>query len=197
MRLPEEGRIGLLGGTFDPPHYGHLVLAAEAAYRYGLDTVILYPSHSPPHKGAPVADLGERMEMLRLAAAGDGLLQVRDLEGEAQTVYSADLLESLSPPAGRAWFVIGMDSLLELESWKTPRRLLELANVVAGTRPGFDPGDIPAMARGRVDVFPLPGLWISSSELRERFARGRPTAYLTPGKVRSYILEEGLYGSGR
>ena len=197
MNLPEDGRVGLLGGTFDPPHYGHLALASEAAYRFGLESLILYPARTPPHKEAPEARLSARMEMLRLATSGSGVLRVRDLEGETGASYSADLLQALGLSPERVWFVVGMDSLLDLESWKTPQRLLRLASVVAGTRPGFDPEEVPELARGRVDVFPLPGLWISSSELRHRFARGRPTAYLTPEAVRHYIMEEGLYGAGR
>ncbi len=197
MNLPQEGRFGLLGGTFDPPHYGHLALASEAAFRFGLDSVVLYPSRTPPHKEAPEAGLAARMEMLRLASAGNGLLQVEDLEGETGAVYSADLLRALGLPRERVFFIIGMDSLLDLEGWKSPSRVLSLATAVAGTRPGFDPEDIPEVARGRVEVFPLPGLWISSSDLRERFAHERPTAYLIPEAVRAYIREEGVYGTGR
>jgi len=197
MNLPEDGCVGLMGGTFDPPHYGHLTLASEAAYRFGLDSVVLYPARTPPHKEAPEADLAARMEMLRLATSGNDLLRVRDLEGETGASYSADLLQALGIPRQRVWFLIGMDSLVDLETWKTPHRLLQLANVVAGTRPGFDPEKVPDLARERVEVFPLPGLWISSTDLRERFARGRPTAYLTTEAVRRYISERGLYGAGR
>lgn len=197
MSLPGDGRIGLLGGTFDPPHYGHLALASEAAYRFGLDSVVLYPSRTPPHKNAPEAGLAARMEMLRLAASTSSLLRVRDLEGETGASYSADLLQALGLPPQRVWFIVGMDSLLDLESWKTPERLLRMASVVAGTRPGFQSESVPELARGRVEVFPFPGLWISSSDLRERFARGRPTAYLTTEAVRRYISERGLYGAGR
>jgi len=197
MSLPGDGRIGLLGGTFDPPHYGHLALASEAAYRFGLERVFLYPARTPPHKKAPEAGLAARMEMLHLAAFTSSLLRVRDLEGETGASYSADLLEALGLSPQRVWFIMGMDSLLDLETWKTPERLLRLASVVAGTRPGFQAEKVPEVARGRVEVFPLPGLWISSSDLRERFARGRPTAYLTTEDVRRYIMERGLYGAGR
>jgi len=197
MSLPGDGRIGLLGGTFDPPHYGHLALASEAAHRFGLDCVVLYPSRTPPHKKAPEAGLDARMEMLRLAASASSFLRVSDLEGETGASYSADLLQALGLPPQRVWFIVGMDSLLDLESWKTPERLLRLASVVAGTRPGFQTEDMPEAARGRAEVFPSPGLWISSSDLRERFARGRPTVYLTPEAVRRYIMERGLYGAGR
>jgi nicotinate-nucleotide adenylyltransferase len=193
-----EGRTGLLGGTFDPPHYGHLALAAEASYLYGLQRVILIPSRQPPHKaGGAVAAFEQRMAMVGLAAAGNPRLRVIDLEGQAGTSYSAGLLEWLDAPRELTWFIIGMDSLIELETWRRPERVLDLATVVAGTRPGYDPGDAPAWAREGVSVFDTPGLWISSSDLRDRFARGRPTAYLTPGQVCSYIRREGIYGTGR
>lgn len=193
-----EGRTGLLGGTFDPPHYGHLALASEAAHIYGLRRVILVPSRRPPHKtGGAVAGFRSRLKMVKLASKGDPVLQVSDLEAEAGTSYSAELLAWLDASRSRTWFIIGMDSLLELGSWRDPDRVLSLANVVVGTRPGYDPSDVPEAARGKVSVFETPGLWISSSELRRRFAQRRPTAYLTPGKVRSYIREEGIYGSGR
>ena len=197
MSLPEGERLGILGGTFDPPHYGHLALASEAAYRFHLDRMVLVPARRPPHKSrGPVAGFEHRLRMTSLAIGENAMLEVRDLEGADASGYSVDLLASLHRSSSTTYFVIGMDSLLELGAWKDPGRLLSLARVVAGSRPGYHPSRMPELARGRVEVFATPGLWISSSELRERFAEGAPTAYLTPEKVRSYILEEGLYVTG-
>jgi nicotinate-nucleotide adenylyltransferase len=197
MRPGEGERVGLLGGTFDPPHYGHLALASEAAWRFDLDRVVLVPARRPPHKPPPQASFSHRMEMAGLAVAGDPLLFAQDLEGDTGASYSVDLLERLALPPRLTWFIIGMDSLMELRSWKSPERLLEIANVVAGTRPGYRSAEPSDPALERVETFSSPGLHISSSDLRSRFAGGRPTAYLIPKAVRSYILNRGLYGTGR
>jgi nicotinate-nucleotide adenylyltransferase len=189
---------GLLGGTFDPPHYGHLVLAEEARVRFSLDEVLFVPARIPPHKRtSDLTGYAHRRRMAELAVAGNGFFRVADLEPEDRISFTVDLIERFSAPAERPVFIMGMDSLVEMRAWKDPERLLGMARVVVGTRPGFDCDDVEERLLKGVEVFPIPGLWISSTDLRDRFANGRNTRYLTSDDVRTYVIREGLYGAGK
>jgi nicotinate-nucleotide adenylyltransferase len=189
---------GLLGGTFDPPHYGHLVLAEEARRRYSLDEVLFVPTRIPPHKqAAGLTGYEHRRRMAELAVAGNDRFRVADLEPEDRISFTVDLIDRFSEPGERPVFIMGMDSLVEMRTWKDPGRLLDMARVVVGTRPGFDGDDVDERLREGVEVFPIPGLWISSTDLRDRFANGRNTRYLTSDDVRTYVIREGLYGAGK
>jgi nicotinate-nucleotide adenylyltransferase len=186
--------IAVLGGTFDPPHYGHLVLAEEARTRFGLSGVILCPARHPPHKaGRRISPFESRMEMARLAAYGNPGLSVEELDSGDGPSYTIGLLEKATLEYGRIAFLIGLDSLLELPSWKNFPDFLDSADFLAGTRPGWSTSQVPEDLLRRVNVFEMPGLWISSSDLRTRFARSMCTRYLTPDQVRDYAIREGLY----
>ncbi len=185
---------GILGGTFDPPHSGHLVLALEALERFELERLLLVPSRIPPHKDRSLHTPFEgRMEMTRLAVSGLPGLEAVDLEPEEGPSYTVSLLESLASRGMDVCFVMGMDSFREIGTWREPRRLSRLARVVVGTRPGFQPPDERLARDYGFETFPIPGVWISSSELRSRFAQGRNTRYLVPAAVRDYVLRRGLY----
>jgi nicotinate-nucleotide adenylyltransferase len=186
---------GLLGGTFDPPHYGHLVLAEEARRRFALDEILFVPTRIPPHKESRnLTHFDHRRRMTELAIAGNKTFVVADLEPEDGFSFTVDLIDRFSVTQ-RPVFIIGMDSLAEMHTWKDPERLLATTRVVAGTRPGFDPDSIEKRFRERVEIFSIPGLWISSTDLRNRFARGDNTRYLTSDDVRTYVIREGLYGA--
>ncbi len=188
---------GLLGGTFDPPHYGHLVLAEEARRRFDLDEVLFVPTRTPPHKGKTnLTSFDHRRRMAELAIAGNQAFRVADLEPEEGFSFTVDLIERFSVTE-RPVFIIGMDSLIEMHTWKDPERLLATARVVVGTRPGFAPDSIDRRFRDMVEMFPIPGLLISSTDLRNRFAHGDNTRYLTSDDVRTYVLRKGLYGAGK
>lgn len=190
-----EGRVGILGGTFDPPHFGHLVLAQEAVDRFDLLKVLFVPTRKPPHKRAHrLTPLEQRLRMLQLSVTGEDSFEVADLESTTGCSYTVDLLRALGRPAEDTFFVMGMDALLELDTWKQPDRLLGMASVVVGTRPGYDPEDVRPEFGESVRIFEIPGLWISSSQVRERFALGRPTKYLIPESTRTFILREAIYG---
>ena len=189
---------GLLGGTFDPPHYGHLVLAEEARCRFHLDEVLFVPTRIPPHKGAvELTDYSHRRRMAQLAISGNEAFRVADLEPSDRVSYTVDLIRSLSRAGAHPVFIMGMDSLVEMHTWKDPERLLETARIVVGTRPGFQPDSVDERFREHVEIFPIPGLWISSTDLRKRFAHGENTRYLTSEDVRTYVIREGLYGAGK
>lgn len=187
---------GLLGGTFDPPHIGHLILAIEAADRFGLERVMLVPSRRPPHKTLdPVTSFLHRLRMTELAVAGDPLLSVADLEPPDRPSWTVDLLRRLRESGeGDICFIMGTDSLLDLPSWKEPERLREFAVLAVGTRPGFDPSGVAPEILDMVELFPIPLIGISSSELRRRFALRLSTRYLVPDEVREYVEENRLYG---
>lgn len=185
---------GLLGGTFDPPHIGHLTLALEAASRFGLEEVMLVPSRRPPHKTtASLTPFRHRLRMTELAASTSPLLRAADLEPADRPSWTVCLLRDLREAGEDICFIMGMDSLLDLSSWREPHLLADYARLVAGTRPGFDPSDIDPNLLSRVEAFPIPLIDISSSELRRRFALGLPTRYLVPDALREYIEENRLY----
>jgi len=187
---------GFLGGTFDPPHLGHLILAQEALEHYSLEKVLFVPSRIPPHKTvSEVTEFEIRFQMLELAVENNSCFGVVDLESRDQPSYTVDMLKRISSPDSRPYFIMGMDSLKEMHMWKQPERVLELADVVAGTRPGSDPSSVDPDFLKKVRLFSFPGVWISSSDVRKRVKAGRSISYLVPERVESYIMSRGLYGA--
>ncbi len=189
-------RQGFFGGTFDPPHLGHLMLAQEALEQFSLDTVFFVPSRNPPHKNtAVITDYTHRLYMLEAALLDNKSFQVADIESRDFPSYTVDMLERISSNDYRPCFIIGMDSLLEIHTWKNPLRILELADVLVGTRPGADLSQVDSDIIERVTLFDFPGVWVSSSDLRKRILEGRRISYLVPEGVESYIRSGGLYGA--
>ncbi|MBN2587915.1 MAG: nicotinate (nicotinamide) nucleotide adenylyltransferase [Candidatus Fermentibacteraceae bacterium] len=185
---------GLLGGTFDPPHYGHLILAMEAFFRFDLDRVLLVPSRFPPHKtGRTVTPFLHRFRMTELATEGAPELAASDLEPPEGPSWTVNLLQKLKGEGLEICFIMGMDSLRELHTWKDPGGISRMARMVAGTRPGFDGDPVSQEFRNMVETFSIPAVDISSSQLRNRFAEGLNTRYLLPETVRDYIRENDLY----
>lgn len=187
---------GFLGGTFDPPHLGHLMLAQEALEQYSLEKVYFVPSRNPPHKNnTKISDFCHRLRMLELAIQGNRSFQVADLESRDFPSYTVDMLERISSINFKPCFIIGMDSLREMHTWREPLRILELADVVVGTRPDSDSSLVDQEFLKKVSLFSFPGVWISSSDLRKRVQEGRNISYLVPESVESYIRSGGLYGT--
>lgn len=196
-------RIGLLGGTFDPPHYGHLVAAQEAACRLDLARVLFLPARQNPLKrGEPISAAEHRVRMVQLAIAGNPRFELSraDLDRPPPS-YTVDLLRRLrlEEPGAELFFLGGADLLPELPSWHAPEEVLRLACFVAVTRPGWAAPDVSAVLRrfpaaeGRVLALPTPGVDVSSTDLRERAATGRSVRYLTPDAVAAYMVAERLY----
>lgn len=193
-------RLGVLGGTFDPPHYGHLVAAQEIACRLRLDQVLFMPARQNPLKEREPSSSGEdRCEMVRLAIANNQQFALSRLDlDRPPPSYTADLLRLLHAPDRELFFLVGADILPELERWREPGEILRLARLAVVNRPGAPP---PAMAldflrpgaRERVDLVEVPGVAIASRDLRERVRVGLPIRYLTPSAVEEYISERGLY----
>ena len=190
---------GFLGGTFDPPHVGHMVLAQEALEFMRLDQVCFVPVRNPPHKDdGVISSFSHRIEMLSLSITGDPRFSILDAEPEQGPSYTVNLVRRLSGLFGaQPCLVMGLDSLLEMETWKDPLAILEEACVVVGTRPQFSTERIDPAYLGSVRMFNFPGVWLSSSMIRERVSGGRSIRYLVSDGVRTYIREKGLYGSGK
>lgn len=197
-------RLGLFGGTFDPIHLGHLILAEACREACGLDRVWFVVTASPPHKRGERTGVGDRLEMARIATAGHPGFEVSEIEaGEDGPHYSYRTLERLSGErAGdELFFLIGADSLADLPTWRRPERIAELATIVVVNRPGIDPGvmveppDLGAAARP-LQIVTVPPIGISSTDLRRRVAEGRTIRYQVPRGVEAYIGERGLYRGG-
>ena len=196
-------RIGLLGGTFNPPHLAHLVCAQEALTQLVLDRVLLVPVAVAPHKvieGEP--GVAHRVAMCDAAVAGDERLAVsrNDVEREGPS-YTVDLLRALGAD-DELTFIVGGDMAHSLPAWRDPEGVLALARVAVAEREGVRRADITERLAGlagaaeRICFFDMPRLDISSSLIRRRVAAGRPVRYLVPDSVASYIEREGLYRPG-
>lgn len=191
-----------MGGTFDPIHYGHLLAAEEARERFGLGRVLFVPSGLPPHKkDYPVTDAEHRYAMTVLATADNPHFFVTRIEmdrpGPSYAVDTVRLLAEQSPDATFV-FITGADAVLEILQWKDATALIEQCEFIAVTRPGYDLSALDRLDpdfRARVQRLVIPGIEVSSTELRERVRNGLTIAYLTPRTVERYIAKHGLYRS--
>jgi nicotinate-nucleotide adenylyltransferase len=200
-RAPE--RIGVLGGTFDPPHVGHLWLATLAADALNLDRVLFMPAGQPPHKrGHKLTSPAERLLMTRLAISGDPTFSLCPIEmerpGPSFTVDSVDELLRMYAGA-RLYLLMAADSLAQIETWREPDRLLALVEWAVGPRPGVGAPDRDDLRRrfgpaaSRIHLLDGPSLDVSASEIRRRVAAGQAIRYLVPRAVEALIVERGLY----
>jgi nicotinate-nucleotide adenylyltransferase len=191
-------RLGLLGGTFDPPHYGHLVAAQEVAWRLRLDRVLFLPAHQNPLKrGQASSPAEDRCQMVQLAIDDNPVFELSRLDlDRPPPSYTADLLRALHRPTVQLYFVVGADILPELPRWREPEEILRLARLVVVHRPGAPRPRLEALpppGRERAYIVDVPGVAIASRELRQRVRSGQPIRYLTPPAVERYIAEHHLY----
>jgi nicotinate-nucleotide adenylyltransferase len=197
-------RLGLFGGTFDPIHLGHLILAEQCREACRLDRVWFVVAGSPPHKQGERTPVAHRLEMVRIGIAGHPAFEVSDLEARRPgPPYSVETLEGVRAerPDDELFFLIGADSLLDLPSWREPAGIAQLATIVVVNRPGIDEVDtidqapLPSFGPGAkpfVSVT-IPPIGIASTDLRERLAEGRSIRYMVPRGVEAYIDAQGLY----
>ena len=200
-------KIGLLGGSFNPIHLGHLVLAEEARTRLGLERVVFAPCLVPPHKiGKTLAPPEDRLRMVQLAIADNPAFEATDVELRRQPPsYSIDTVAELRAASDNTWdihFLIGADTLPELPAWHRIGELADLCNFVAFSRPGdslecldtldgaLSDEQIAGIAARRIE---MPLIGISSTEIRRRVREGLSIRYLVPEAVRQHILDKGLY----
>ena len=196
--------IGVLGGTFDPIHIGHLIIAEEARLRLGLSQVLFVPAGEPWLKAPRIIAPGEhRLEMIRLAIASNRLFRAStvDLERPGPS-YTVDTLTDLKRELGEEadfYFILGLDALAEFSTWKEPERIFEMCRLVAAKRPESRDLDMESLERSipgisrRVIILDNPQIGISSSEIRQRVAAGLSITDLVPEAVERYIRERGLY----
>jgi nicotinate-nucleotide adenylyltransferase len=201
-------RIGILGGTFDPPHLGHLWLATLAAEALQLDRVLFMPAAQPPHKRRQeISGATDRLLMTRLAIADNRDFELSAIEMERPgPSYTVDSVEELQRQIGARtslYLVMAADSLSQIETWREPDRLLSLVEWVVGPRPGVELPQRAALDRRfgeaakRIHLLSGPSLDVSSSEIRTRVAAGHSIRYLVPRAVEELIVERGLYRAGR
>lgn len=196
--------LGILGGTFNPPHVGHLVCAQEAREWLGLDRVLLMPACSPPHKPLPDDPGPEaRLEMCRLAAADAPWLEVSDLEvrrgGASYTVDTLEALHAAAPDDELTW-IAGGDMARSLPAWREPERVLALARFAVAERAedrreAIERSIERLAGRDSVVFLDMPRIDVSSSMVRSRVAAGLPVRWLVPDAVRDYVEAHGLYRS--
>lgn len=190
-------KLGIFGGTFDPVHIGHLIVAQDAWAALGLDRVVFIPAAVPPHKRGRVAAAPElRLEMLRAATAGDARFEVSELElRRPGPSYTVDTLCELRErdPGGALFLLLGVDQFREFHTWREPERIARLANLVVLSRGGAE------AARPPIDVpyrwLPVTRVDLSATEIRRRSGAGEPIRYLVPEAVERIIERERPYGA--
>ncbi len=198
--------IGILGGTFDPVHLGHLAIAGEARLSFNLAKVIFVPAGQPYFKDLnSITPAQHRLEMLKLAVDPEPCYEVSMLEverpGPSFAVDTVSQLKNMQDPREELFFILGWDSLMNFPTWKDPRRLLSLCFLVAAPRPGYPPPDVSLLEKdlpgisARTFVMEKPLLDISSTDIRRRVREGKSIRRLVPAVVADYIAEHRLYPS--
>jgi nicotinate-nucleotide adenylyltransferase len=199
-------RIGVFGGTFDPIHIGHLILAEEAWFQLRLDCVYLAPAGNPPHKrGRRLADVEDRVRMAEMAAADSDYVLISRIDADRPGPhYTSDLVRLLQQGAGPdtdIYFLMGMDSLRDLPTWHEARWLVDNARLVALSRHDVEldwealESALPGV-RNRVTILDMPELEISSHVIQQRVRNGQPIRHMVPRAVEAYIRKHGLYRNG-
>lgn len=197
--------IGIYGGSFNPPHMGHLIVCESVRSQLSLDTVIFMPSATPPHKkDLRLAPAEMRIEMTRMAIEGNPAFQVSDMEVKrGGTSYTVDTLVELQKlfPSDRLHLLIGADNWIEFDTWRTPEKILDIADVVVMTRPAFA---VDRSAHGQLShsigltgknirFVEVPQIGISGTMIRLNVKSGRSITYLVPPSVEQYIQQHALY----
>ena len=205
-------RVGILGGTFDPVHLGHLIVAEQARVRLDLDRVIFIPAGQPWLRAEqPAADGPDRLRMVELAVKSNPAFEASSQEVDRPgPTYTVDTLEVLKEEFSRELgpdtvlhCIIGMDALEQFHRWKDPERLVELCHLAVVNRPGYQGVDVNEVvgrypkAGTRLTLLNVPRIEISSTEIRKRVSEGISIRYLVPDSVEGYIREQGLYRAGR
>jgi nicotinate-nucleotide adenylyltransferase len=201
MNEPRARRVGVMGGSFNPIHYGHLVTADEARHAFDLDEVIFVPAGHPWQKDLDdVAPEEDRYLMCVIATASNPTFRVSRIEIDRPgPTYTVDTLHALKEeqPSAELFFITGADAILQILTWKDPEVVLREARFIAATRPGYDldrlEKELPQGMEDRVLIMEIPALAISSTDVRLRAREGRPIRYLVPQGVAEYIAKNGLY----
>ena len=197
-------KVGILGGTFDPIHMGHLILAETAYKAFSLDQVLIMPNGNPPHKAGRVnADMAQRTKMAKLAVAGNPHLIVSDFEKTPQDYhYTYDTLEFLKRenPDTEYYFILGADSLLSFDTWMEPARICQSCTILAAARDGMEADELIRHIDGlrarygaKIEILSTPNIDISSNMIRDRLENNETIKYYVPEAVEEFIVRQGVY----
>ncbi len=201
-------RVGIMGGTFNPIHHGHLVTAQEALSQFNLDLVIFIPTADPPHKtDGSIASMEDRYLMTVIATASNNDFFVSRIEinrkGKSYTIDTVRGLRSVYGKEVSLYFITGADAILEILTWKNTEEIISLAKFIAATRPGYNLAKIEDLKAklfknkregdDKIFIMEVPALAISSTDIRNRVRQKRPIDYLVPEEISHYIIKHGLY----
>lgn len=194
-------RIGVFGGTFNPPHIGHLIVAEEVRQNFALDRIVFVPSARPPHKiQSPVIDSAHRYHMTQLATEDNPHFAVSDIEiRRPGTSYTVDTVKSFRDTYGPdvdIFFIMGGDSIFEIDTWKDPEQIFNCCTIIVTSRPGFHLSKVEERLKAKVLTTEVSQIDVSSTDIRQRLQDGKSIAYLVPQAVEAYIRKEKLYRSG-
>ncbi len=198
--IRNSNRIGLMGGTFDPIHWGHLVTAEEVRQEFCLDKVIFIPSGHPPHKkDYTVTDAEHRLMMTIIATVTNPFFATSRIEidrlGPSYTIDTIEAFREMYKET-KLFFITGADAVLEILSWKEPEQLLQKCEFIAATRPGYDLARADKRYLSRFHLIEVPAMAVSSTDIRWRVRNRRTVRYLVPEGVESYINKNKLYVEG-
>jgi len=190
-------KIGILGGTFNPPHIAHLIAAEAVCDNLKLEKILFVPAATPPHKlNIEIIPAERRLQMVKLAIGDNRLFEVSEVELQRRgPSFTIDTLTDLKRefPKKTFYFLLGIDLLLEFDTWKNPEKILEECTIVAMNRPGFDLAKVDKDLLRRVEIVNVPGLDISSTNIRRLVKSGKSIKYLVPDEVEKYIKENFIY----
>jgi nicotinate-nucleotide adenylyltransferase len=190
-------KLGIFGGTFNPPHIGHLIVIEGVRDQLKFDKILFVPSGNPPHKhGQSLAPANARLQMTSLAIRANDSFGVCDIELKRSGMsYSIDTLAQLSElyPKAELSLIIGVDNLLEFETWKSPQGIVSLADLVVMSRPGFSVHDLKNEYTRSANFINVPSIGISGTDIRRRVKLGRSIRYLVTHEVEDFIRRTGLY----
>lgn len=201
MTSHKQPKIGLMGGTYDPLHTGHLIVAEIIRDKLDLEKVFFVPAKKHPFKdNSFIAGEEHRLNMIHLAIDDNDHLGVSEIELKADQIsYTVDTIMNFRKEhQGDNWdihFLMGMDNLNQLHKWKDPEKLVRMSKIVVFSRPGFEPDRQAAKFLRHIQIIPVPLLEISSTQIRDRVKKGHTIRYLVPPKVESYIIAHELYSS--
>ena len=190
-------RICLFGGTFDPPHIGHLLVAQTVCEAEYFDKILFIPAFQPPHK-RDITPVDERISMLELAVEGNPNFEISDVELKRKGIsYTIDTVKAIktemSLKKNEIFYLMGSDSLLEFKHWKEPEEILNECQVIIAIRPGFRPSDIPSWILQRIQFANIPRFEISSTNIRHRWVENKTIRYMVTLPVWEYIEKNNLY----
>ena len=189
----------LFGGTFDPPHFGHLIVAQTIFEAEHFDKIVFVPAHIPPHKKErKISSVALRLEMLKIATMDNPNFEISDIELKRGGIsYSLETIHSYKEQTGLdredLYYLIGSDSLKQFQTWQNPKAILEVCQLILAIRPGFRPSDIPNWILAKVQFANIPRIEISSTQIRARWVEDKTIRYMVTQPVWTYINKHNLY----